>query len=197
MRNSTAAAVVVAVALGACALETELLNSDRIAERFGSYGIELLEQDEKVRRSNLYSIENGERVCRTYAVVQFIEPRPAEVTDAHDRVLAGESLGATFRASGWTIAKETQHIGSLQLDDIGHPIAELMRLTGQATLGIHAYRLVLRKGPQFVPYATIIETHHPDYLDERDLHRLYGRDSSRAADAATLAALTELVLQTN
>ena len=46
----------------------ELLNSERIAQRFGSYGIEVLESDGRVRVSNLYSNEQGGRICRTFAV---------------------------------------------------------------------------------------------------------------------------------
>ena len=39
----------------------ELLNSERIAAAFGSYGVEVLEQDDTVRVSNLYSGEGEER----------------------------------------------------------------------------------------------------------------------------------------
>ena len=53
-----------------------LLNSERIAEKFGNYGIEVLEQN-PLRVSSLYSVEHGQRVCRTFAIVMF-EPHPTE-----------------------------------------------------------------------------------------------------------------------
>jgi len=50
-----------------------LLNSERIAMEFGSYGIDVLENDARVRVSNLYSVHQGTKICRTFAVVQFPE----------------------------------------------------------------------------------------------------------------------------
>ena len=165
MRNPPLAPIVVATsALGACALESEILNSERIGERFGSYGIEILEHDATVRRSSLFSIEDGARICRTYAVVQFVAHESPEIAAAHQRIIAGESIGATLKSGGWELRKETLHIGSLPLSDNGHRIAALMRLDAPGSLGLHAYRLILDKDSRSLHYATIVETHHPDYL---------------------------------
>ena len=54
----------------------ELLNSERIAATFGSYGVEVLEQNGAVRVSNLFSGEGEERVTRTFAVVRPTSTRP-------------------------------------------------------------------------------------------------------------------------
>ena len=64
---------VIAAALDACTHESERLNSERIAERFGSYGIEVISSGPGLRRSNLYSSEDEVRTCRTYAVVRFVD----------------------------------------------------------------------------------------------------------------------------
>ena len=195
MSKSTATPFVVAAALSACALEAELLNSERIGERFGSYGIAVLKHDATQRRSNLYSIENGVPVCRTYAVVRFEAHDSASVADLHDRVIAGESIGATFKAAGWRLSKETFHIGSIELPDTDHAVARLMHLEQMAALAVHAYWLTLTKDGRELHYATIVETHHPDYLTEADLEALYEVVASGDAAPITVKQLSHLVLQ--
>ena len=167
---------VIAAALDACAHESERLNSERIAERFGSYGIDVISNGPGLRRSNLYSSENGERTCRTYAVVRFVDEPDTIIVREHSQILAGKSIGAIFKASGWTIFKETLHIGNAALDDAAHPVAILMRLDHGADVAIHVYRLLLEKGERAIDYATLIELHHPDYLSRTDLLKLYPVD---------------------
>jgi hypothetical protein len=168
---------VVAAALDACAHESERLNSERIAERFGSYGIEVLSSEPGLRRSNLYSSERGVQTCRTYAVVRFVDEPDAVIDAEHAQILAGQSIGAIFKAGGWTIVKETLHIGTATLDDAAHPVAALMRLDRRADVAMHVYRLLLEKSRQAIDYATLIEMHHPDYLDRRDLLTLFSVDA--------------------
>ena len=161
---------VVAAALDACAHESERLNSERIAERFGSYGIEVLSSEPGLRRSNLYSSDGGGRTCRTYAVVRFVDEPDAVIDAEHAQILAGQSIGAIFKASGWTIVKETQHIGTAALEDAAHPVAALMRLES-------SHRVLLEKRQQAIDYATLIEMHHPDYLRCVDLLELFSVDA--------------------
>ncbi len=168
---------VVAAALDACAHESERLNSERIAERFGSYGIDVISSKPGLRRSNLYSIESGVRTCRTYAVVRFEDEPNAMIDAEHAQILAGKSIGAIFKASGWTIFKETLYVGTATLDDADHPVANLMRLDRRADVAMHIYRLLLEKRRQAINYATLIEVHHPDYLDCADLLDLYSIDA--------------------
>ena len=166
--------IVIAAALSACALEPEILNSERIEQRFGSYGIEVLSHSEGIRRSSLYSTEAGAKICRTYAVVRFMDTATPRVAAAHADVLAGESIGATFKSSGWEISKLTLYIGSLPMPDPDHSIAKLMQLGSPTELAVHAYQLVLSNNDQTVEYAMIVETHHPEYLGEQELNSLYG-----------------------
>src|SRR5690606_34722880 len=51
--------------------QRELLNSERIERRFGSYGIDVLQSDGRYRVSNLYSVHDGAKICRTFAVVAY------------------------------------------------------------------------------------------------------------------------------
>lgn len=194
MHNNLIPPAVLAAALSACAVQPELLNSERIEQRFGSYGIEVLEQTSSVRRSSLYTTSDGTTTCRTYAVVEFADATITDISAAHQNILAGESIGTTFKTAGWQINKETIYVGELAIDNPQHPIGLLMRLEGPANLGLHAYRLMLDKGVRSIHYATIIETHHPDYLVAADLLELYPPDPDLRPTIAELATLEQLVL---
>ena len=123
MRSSRVSPVVIAAALSACALEPESLNSERIEDRFGSYGIEVLSHESGIRRSSLYSVDGNTRICRTYAVVRFVDESTPRVAEAHADILAGRSIGATFKSTGWHIGKVTLHVGRISLDGSEHAIA--------------------------------------------------------------------------
>ena len=185
---------VVAAALDACAHESERLNSERIADRFGSYGIDVVSSEPGLRRSNLYSSENGIHTCRTYAVVRFVDEPDALIDAEHAQILAGKSIGAIFKASGWAILKETMHIGTVRLDDLGHPVATLMGLRRSADVAMHVYRLLLEKNDQAVEYATLIELHHPEYLDLSDLLDLYTIDAGKSLQPQQVEAMKQLGL---
>ena len=186
--------VVIAAALSACALEPELLNSERIEQRFGSYGIEVISHEAGVRRSNLYSLDGADPICRTYAVVRFVDESTPRVAEAHAGVLAGQSIGSMFKASGWTIAKVTLHVGSLTLSDPDHDIGRLMHLQQAAELGVHAYQLVLEKDGRTIDYATIVETHHPAYLSTTELKELYAESIKSDLDDQEIRKISTLIM---
>lgn len=195
MQRNPIPQVVLAAALSACSLQPELLNSERIEHRFGSYGIDVLSQKAGVRRSNLYSGSGETRTSRTYAVVRFVDPA-ADLADEHQAVIAGQSIGSTFQAAGWQIQKINSYIGSMQLPAPDHEIGKLMNLQADTILGMHAYQLVLHKGTLAVHYATIVETHHPDYLDEAELRDLYPLDTGSEISPDDAQELLQLVLET-
>ncbi|NQV85842.1 MAG: hypothetical protein HQ492_02055 [Woeseiaceae bacterium] len=188
---------VLAAALGASTTETLLLNTDRIEQQFGSYGIDILASEAGLRRSSLYSIANGQRVCRTYSIVRFTEDPDSRFGSEHTTVLAGNSLGQVFRAHGWSIHKQTLHIGSFNVDSANSEVSHLMLLTGAQTLALHVYQLLLAKNTQAFEYATIIEAHHPDYLSKADLLDMYHYDDSESLSAESLLRLTALVQSKN
>lgn len=185
---------VLAVMLSACATEPVLLNSERIEKRFGSYGIDVLASEGGLRRSSLFSLENGAPTCRTYAVVRFAEQLDDRYRDEHAKVLAGNSIGAIFRSHGWDLHKQTLHIGSLTVPPKGAGISELMRLSTAENLALHVYQLLLVRNERVFDYATIMETHHPDYLSESDLHDLYEYDITNALLPHAVSELATLVL---
>lgn len=183
---------VLAAILSACATESVVLNSERIARRFGSYGIEVLASETGLRRSSLFSYDGDTATCRTYAVVQFVEQLDERYDYAHSKVLAGDSIGATFREDGWNIRKDTLYIGNVRLPESRTSVGRLMRLTGAHDLALHIYQLVLMRDGVALEYATIMEAHHPEYLSEKDLREMFEYESKSPlapADLAQLAAL--------
>ena len=84
---------------------TPSLNSDVIRERFGSYGVEVLSQNDELRVANLFSGEGNSKVSRTLAVTMFVLPRDSRL-DASDQVIrAGGSIGASLRKAGFVVDK--------------------------------------------------------------------------------------------
>ena len=194
MHGETVPPSIAAAALNACAIEPELLNSERIEERFGSYGIEVLGDQPGVRRSALFSGEGIDKTCRTYAVVHFADSPDAQIDSEHEQVLAGDSIGAIFKAGGWTVHKETLYLGATDLPRRGSEIAAVMRLEAPCKIALHVYRLLLRKDGEAVDYATISEFHHPEYLGLADLQELYPVDAHRELRPRQIEKLLDLSL---
>lgn len=191
-RNRKIAPTVLAAALSACATETVLLNSERIEGQFGSYGIDVLASEAGVRRSSLYSLAEEGKICRTYAVVRFTKELDSSYGPLHAKVLAGNSLGKVFKENGWSIHKQTLHIGEFVLADSATDIIQLMRLADDRTLALHVYQLLLAKDERVFEYATIVEAHHPDYLSRDDLLDIYHYDESDALSAESISTLITL-----
>lgn len=194
MSPTTFPPAVLAAILSACATEPVLLNSQRIEQRFGSYGIAVLASEAGLRRSSLYSLDHDEPTCRTYAVVRFADQLDDRYREEHTQVLAGNSIGAIFRSQGWDLHKQTLYIGSLALPRENTSIGELMQIAGPQELALHIYQLLLVRQEQVFEYATILETHHPEYLAEADLRNLYEYDTETALQDVAVAGLKALVL---
>lgn len=150
------------------------MNSERIRQEFGSFGIDVLECSVERRVSSLHSFEHGLKVCRTYAVVEFTGMSGPDLAEEHDRVQAGESIGAVFKAGGWSITKRHVGIGRRMLLPADTEIVSLMRLGQPRPVAWHSYIFEVYKGPSRFDYASITELHHPDYLSEADLRQIYG-----------------------
>jgi hypothetical protein len=192
-RSHKPAPAVLAAALSASATETVLLNSERIEQQFGSYGIDVLASEAGLRRSSLYSAEDREHICRTYAIVRFKEDMDSSYGPEHSKVLAGNSLGEVFKANGWSMHKQTLHIGSFEIDRSASEIHQLMQFAAGQRLALHVYQLLLAKDEQIFEYATIVEAHHPDYLTRSGLLDIYHYDDSESLSAGSLAELVDLL----
>lgn len=163
-----------------------LLNSEQIAQRFGSYGIEVISSDPHVRVSNLYSEDGGTRTCRTFAVVVYPAAIDSAIAAEHDEIARGGSIGAVFAAHGWQVVKT-----NLRYFEVDAPerVAGLMRITAGTPLAAHAYELDVAQAGRSIEYALLVEIHHPDYLHVADLRSIYGA----ADDSGRERALADLI----
>ena len=163
------------LALGACASAPDAtLNSERIQQTFGSYGVEVLSSSDTDRVSSLYSDTELGPVTRTFAVVEFARAPNVAYLDEHRRIVSGHSIGATFKSAGWEIDKRHVFIGEFDVPQRFDLLARLMQIGLPATLAAHVYRFNISKDGRSFDYATIVEVHHPDYLDTAELKSLYG-----------------------
>jgi hypothetical protein len=187
------AAVALAGALAAPGQQAgrELLNSERIALRFGSYGIEVLDAMAGTRVSNLYSSTPEGRVCRTFAIVRYPNDIAPDLAVPHATILAGGSMGATLLASGWKVQKRHLYFGHVAATA---KVAVLMQVAPGTPLAEHAYLLDVEKDGRVLPYAALIEIHHPDYLGESDLTAIYGTPSSTGREVL-LTTLLEMAAE--
>lgn len=183
-----------ALVLVACAGRPVPLNSERIKQRFGSYGVEVLAADDQSRVSNLYSNELSGRVCRTYAVVRFAAQTNPAFQQEHAAITAGASLGSTFKARGWIVEKETLHIGTISDRDRRTQISSLMDISDNSDLAVHVYRLLVSKNGNRFVYAVIGELHHPDYLRSEDIIEIYGSDFGDPSDHSDVDELLAMMV---
>lgn len=193
MRRTRVPETILAIALSACVVEPELLNSERIKRRFDSFGLDVLGGSNGLRRANLYSFSDKRKVCRTYAIVRFDNVPANVIGEEHAQILAGSSIGATFKDNDWTIYKETRYVGELQIPAQSHEVLHLMDLGERESLTMHVYRLLLNKEEQTIDYATIIELHHPEYLSNDAVTRLYLVDEPARLSDAELGDVSKLV----
>jgi len=186
-RITTAALIALALLLSGCS--ELLLNSERINQQFGSYGVDVLQSSASRRMSNLYSMDGEQRICRTLALVTFTDPDNAAIAAEHWEITAGGSIGAVFRSEGWTIEKEHQYVGSIHLEPNATLITELMDIQLPAKLAMHVYEFSLQKPGAQIEYATIIEIHHPDYLSAAQLASIYRATPSQSLSGPATAKL--------
>ncbi|HET6631066.1 MAG TPA: hypothetical protein VFG91_14945 [Woeseiaceae bacterium] len=157
----------------------EILSSERIHKKFGSYGVDVLESDTGRRVSSLYSLTDGAKICRTYAKVRFAPAIDPAFAAEHVRVLAGESIGTVFRSAGWKIVKRHRHIGETALADLDKDdISELMRIEGTDRVATDTYVFEIAKNGRRFEYAEITELHHPAYLTAAELASIYGESAT-------------------
>lgn len=184
-------------------LSEKLLNSERIADRFGSYSIEVISQNDDHRISNLYSEDKGVKTTRTLAVVDFLSPVNPHIAELHESVLEGASLGATFKSNGWKVSKINVAVETVSVDQSSKKVRSWMKLVGHHELAMHVYLLRLSQhlseqqvadqknledteDYEHIDYAIIAELHHPEYLDIDSLKKIHG-------ETARLHHVTELL----
>lgn len=167
---------------------TAALNSDRIRQQFGNYGIEVLQQDAQLRVTNLYSTGPEGRICRTLAVVRFNLPVATELAAAHDEILAGGSIGTVLSRNGWRVVKRRLALHEIKVGAESRA-ATLMQLSGSRSLAADVYELTAERDAATLSYASIAEIHHPDFMNISSLRtlRLPQGDHSDTAHLLRLA----------
>lgn len=184
MRRRLLAVLLASLALLAPLAPTpaQILNSERIEQRFGSYGIDVVYSDAGLRVSNLYSVHDGLRITRSLAMVAYPAQVDAAIAAEHAAILAGASIGASLQAAGWEVVKTGHQYFGFRLDD---RIAQAMQVEAGTLVAVHAYQLAIARGAQQFEYVQIIEIHHPDYLDLAALPGIYGEAVVSGVSAAT------------
>ena len=122
-----------------------LRNSDRIKIKYGSYGIDIIENDGKIRVSNLYSTHNNVKTNRTFAVVAFPDIIEAAFKTEHESVINGQSIGVVFEKNGWEIQKHHLYFGEIKMPPKHYDDHSLFSYIGTGQPAIHIYSLVVAK----------------------------------------------------
>jgi hypothetical protein len=146
--------------------------------KYGSYGIDIIENRNKIRISNLYSTENGIKTNRTFAVVAFPRLIEAAFKNEHEAIINGQSIGVVFEQNGWEIKKNHLYFGEIDMATEHYGDHSLFSDIGTGHPAIHVYSLVVAKDDAEFEYAAIAEVHHPDFLQLEDLQAIYGQGSS-------------------
>lgn len=168
------------------------LNSDRIEYFFGSYGVDPLEMDSIFRVANLYSLENGKKVMRTLAVVDYFQPVDPALLDVHQQIVEGKSIGIALRDKGWKIHKNPVYYGSIALST---NLMEWMDEHETRQGATHFYRLEVSKDDlATIPYCTILEVHSPQYLSLKWLQALNEEQCSTIFTKEASDLMSRLVL---
>ena len=166
-----------------------LLNSERIEQKFGSYGIDIVQSDNQSRVSFLYSLypnNKNKKNYHTLAIVKFKETR--QVSIIHEKILNGGSIGKSFKKEGWEIDK-TNH----QMMVISNPDKLLFKSwlpqISDENLALHFYELNVKTENYHYLYAEILEIHHPKYLGFNDLTEVYNLDEETQDNEKLLSML--------
>ena len=149
-------------------------NSERIRHKFGSYGIEVLENSPGLRVSSLYSTHGGVKINRTFAVVTFPDVIEPIFEKEHEAIISGESIGIVFQKNGWLINKHHQYFGEIETPTGHFATSSDSGETVKNRSAIHVYSLMVQKDGSEFQYASIAEVHHPEFLQLQDLAAIYG-----------------------
>jgi hypothetical protein len=161
--------------------DPKLLNSERINQKYGGYGLDVLYNTPQLRVSNLY---DGQKITRTLAIVDYPATIDSAFSKEHQLIVNGGSIGSTFKSHGWKIEKENIYLGELS------PSADYSKLYKQmgnihpAKLSIWIYIFKIIKDGKEYPYATISEIYHPDFLTLADVMCISNSNNTKKSKAA-------------
>ena len=149
-------------------------NSERIRHKFGSFGIEVLENSPGLRVSCLYSTHDEININRTFAVVAYPDIIEQAFRKEHEAIINGESIGIVFKQSGWLINKDHRYFGEIETPPGYFGSSSTPGKMIKTRSAIHVYSLMVQKDGSEFQYASIAEIHHPEFLQLEDLAVIYG-----------------------
>ncbi|WP_353777687.1 hypothetical protein [Winogradskyella sp. 3972H.M.0a.05] len=153
-------------------LSPKLLNSERIALKFGTYAVKVLKQDSTTRVSNLYSFHDKNKITRTFAVVAYATTIDSMFLKEHQKILEGQSIGRVFKKAQWGIKKKNLYFGEIAPSKDYEQVYKLMGDITPTTLAVYTYDFLIEKDNKSYNYATITEIYHPEYLKLSDLKKI-------------------------
>ena len=164
---------------------TPILNRDAIKATFGSYGVEGISQSQSTRVAYLYSVSGDAKICRTLAVTEFVFPMDPALTEAHQLIRAGGSIGATLRSAGFSINKKRLIKTETAAGDEFVSLTNGSVLKG-APLYTKVYALFAQQGSRQIPYAVIAEAYHPEHFPPSNEEVSEEPSLQQAADRALM-----------
>ncbi|WP_271784717.1 hypothetical protein [Aquimarina algiphila] len=150
----------------------KLLNSERIKIKFGNYNVKVLNQNSKLRISNLYSLHDGKKITRTLAIVKFTETIDSTFIKEHLKILSGQSIGETFKKNQWRIEKKSLYFGEILPQTDFTETYKIMGNINHSKLAIYIYEFNITKDNNSHQYAIISEIYHPEYLTFDNLRKI-------------------------
>jgi hypothetical protein len=160
-----------------------LLNSERIQSCFGSYGVEVIEQQGNLRISSLYShaADNSadNRITRTLAISEFADGLPDSLQEAYAAIRAGASMGATLQASGWRVDKRHRYLGEVPASTNVRCMSGMPANQPPQQLAAQVYDLWVMREDEEVRFALLAELHDPSYLTLQDLRQIYPEQANQ------------------
>ena len=150
-----------------------LLNSERIQSCFGSYGVEVLEQQGNLRISSLYSLAAEIRITRTLAISEFATDLPENLQATYQAIRAGASMGSSLEAAGWRVEKRHRYFGEVPVSEAFRCMSGLPEDHPQQMLAVQVYDLYVLRESEEVRFALLAELHDPRYLSLQDLLQIY------------------------
>lgn len=146
-------------------LAPNILNSQRIELKFGSYGVDILAQNHTSRLANLYSFYEGQKSTRTLAFTRYHLPMDKALLLAHEEILKGGSIGSTLKNHGFQVKKQFFFLENISMPKISY-------FTNN-NLPAVIYELIANIDGRDLHYCTILEVYDPNFLTIEEARNLY------------------------
>jgi hypothetical protein len=86
------------------------LHTDSLEQLFGPISLHILKQNKTIR---IVELKDKDKLCRTFAIVKFLNINGKTLKEAHDKIFKGELLGKTL--CDFKINFDREFIGSVQV----------------------------------------------------------------------------------